>query len=74
MSAVPESIPSCEARHRGVLLGAAVGDALGLPTEGLSPARLRRLYRGPWRHRLLWGRGMLSDDTEHVVFVAQSLR
>ncbi len=73
MSAVPESVPSYEARHRGVLLGAAVGDALGLPAEGLSPARLRHLYHGPWRHRLLWGRGMLSDDTEHVVFVAQSL-
>ncbi len=73
MSAVPETLPSNEARHRGVLLGAAVGDALGLPAEGLSPARLRRLYHGTWRHRLVWGRGMLSDDTDHVVFVAQSL-
>ena len=27
----------------------------------------------PWRHRLLFGRGMLSDDTEHSLFVAQSL-
>jgi ADP-ribosyl-[dinitrogen reductase] hydrolase len=28
---------------------------------------------GPWRHRLLFGRGMVSDDTEHTLFVAQSL-
>jgi ADP-ribosyl-[dinitrogen reductase] hydrolase len=28
---------------------------------------------GPWRHRLIFGRGMLSDDTEHTLFVAQTL-
>jgi ADP-ribosylglycohydrolase len=28
---------------------------------------------GPWRHRLVFGRGMMSDDTEHTFFVAQSL-
>ena len=27
----------------------------------------------PWRHRLLFGRGLVSDDTEHTFFVAQSL-
>src|SRR5271163_2525086 len=60
-------------RFAGILLGTAVGDALGLPAEGLSPARRRRLMPGPWRHRLLFGRGMVSDDTEHTLFVAQSL-
>ncbi len=60
-------------RLTGILLGTAVGDALGLPAEGLSPARRRRLLPGPWRHRLILGRGMLSDDTEHALFVAQSL-
>lgn len=60
-------------RLAGILLGAAVGDALGLPAEGLSPRRRRRLFPGPWRHRFLLGRGMLSDDTEHALFVAQSL-
>jgi ADP-ribosylglycohydrolase len=29
----------------GCLLGTAVGDALGLPYEGLSPQRQRRIYR-----------------------------
>src|SRR5262245_13547063 len=58
----------------GVLLGTAVGDALGLPREGLSPRRAPRLYGAPpLRHRFLFGRGMTSDDTEHTCLVAQAL-
>src|SRR5262245_19305467 len=58
----------------GVVLGTAVGDALGLPREGLSPRRARRLYGGPpLRHRFLLGRGMTSDDTEHTCLLAQAL-
>lgn len=60
-------------RFRGLLLGIAVGDALGLPAEGLPPQRARRLFGTSWRHRLIFGRGMISDDTEHVLFVSQSL-
>jgi ADP-ribosyl-[dinitrogen reductase] hydrolase len=60
-------------RLAGILLGTALGDALGLPAEGLSPQRRRRYLLGPWRHRLIFGRGMISDDTEHALFVAQSL-
>lgn len=56
-----------------VLLGTAVGDSLGLPAEGLSPRRIARWWPGPWKQRFLLGRGMVSDDTEHSVFVAQSL-
>jgi len=57
----------------GCLLGTAVGDALGLPAEGIGPARIARLWRGPWRHRLVFGRGMVSDDTEHSFFVTQAM-
>lgn len=58
----------------GLLLGAAVGDAIGLPFEGLSPRRVARRLRGrALDHRLLLGRGMTSDDTEHACLVAQSL-
>src|SRR5437867_2525490 len=57
----------------GVLLGMAVGDALGLPAENLSPRRIRRLWRGEWRHRFVFGHGMFSDDTEHILFVSQTL-
>ena len=60
-------------RFTGLLLGGAVGDALGLPAEGLSPKRKRALFGRGWRHRFVWGRGMLSDDTEHTFFVAQAL-
>lgn len=60
-------------RLAGILLGTAVGDALGLPAEGMRPSRRRRIWPGPWRHRFFFGRGMISDDTEHAFFVAQSL-
>jgi ADP-ribosylglycohydrolase len=57
----------------GVLLGTAVGDALGLPAENLSPERIRRRWGGDWRMRLIFSRGMISDDTEHTLMVAQAL-
>ncbi len=60
-------------RFRGVILGTAVGDALGLPAEGISRQRGKKLFGGRWRHRLVMNRGMVSDDTDHTVFVAQSL-
>jgi ADP-ribosylglycohydrolase len=62
-----------ENRLAGLLLGTAVGDALGLPAEGLSPTRIQRRWKGEWRMSLLFGRGMVSDDTDHVFLVAQSL-
>ena len=57
----------------GCLLGTAVGDALGLPYEGLSPKRQRRLFPQVAQHHLIFGKGMVSDDTEHTCMVAQSL-
>lgn len=58
----------------GVLLGTAVGDALGLVREGLSPRRAQRLYGDPpFRHHFLFGRGMVSDDTEHTYLVSRAL-
>jgi ADP-ribosyl-[dinitrogen reductase] hydrolase len=54
----------------GCLLGTAVGDALGLPAEGLSPKQQRRLFGQLETHRLLFGRGMISDDTEHTFLTA----
>ena len=57
----------------GCLLGTAVGDALGLPYEGLSARRARKLFPDTTRHHLLFGRGMVSDDTEHACFTAQAI-
>jgi ADP-ribosylglycohydrolase len=62
-----------EDRIAGVLLGGAVGDALGLPMEGLSRRRARRRFTGPLRHRFLFGRGMCSDDTEHACMTAAAI-
>jgi ADP-ribosylglycohydrolase len=57
----------------GSILGTAVGDAMGLPYEALSKRRGVRLLGEPDRHRFLFGRGMVSDDTEHTCMVAQAL-
>ena len=67
----PEQVPA--EVYAGVLLGTAVGDALGLPAEGLSPRRIRQRWNGDWRMRLVAGRGLISDDTEHTLMVAQAL-
>ncbi|HZT40687.1 MAG TPA: ADP-ribosylglycohydrolase family protein [Chthonomonadaceae bacterium] len=57
----------------GCLLGTAVGDAIGLSYEGLTPRRQQRLFPDLERYHLLFGRGMVSDDTEHTCMVAQAL-
>lgn len=60
----------------GALLGCAVGDALGLPMEGLSAKRIQKFHPGPddlTRYHFIAGRGMISDDTEHTIAVARSL-
>ncbi|MGB0716010.1 MAG: ADP-ribosylglycohydrolase family protein [Phycisphaerae bacterium] len=59
---------------KGCLVGTAVGDAIGLPREGLSRRRAERMFgNGPLQHAMLLGRGLCSDDTEHTVMVAQAL-
>jgi ADP-ribosyl-[dinitrogen reductase] hydrolase len=57
----------------GCILGTAVGDAMGLPFEGLPPGRQKRLFPQIGGHRFLFGKGMFSDDTEHTCMVAQAL-
>ena len=57
----------------GCILGTAVGDPLGLAYEGMSPNRARILLGSPDRYRFVFGRGMISDDTEHACMVSQSL-
>jgi len=57
----------------GCLLGTAVGDALGLPYEGIGPRRAARLFPDTGRYHFFFGKGMVSDDTEHACFTAQAL-
>lgn len=61
------------AQLHACLLGGAVGDSLGLPFEALSARRAQHWARGPLRQRFFLGRGMVSDDTDHTIFVAQAL-
>src|SRR6266542_784346 len=70
--AQPSKIDSPD-RFKGLLIGTAVGDALGLPAEGLSARRISKLFKGRWHHRFIFHNGMVSDDTEHTIFVAGCL-
>jgi ADP-ribosylglycohydrolase len=60
-------------RYVGCLIGTAVGDSLLLPAEGLSRSTVARRFPGPLRQRLVFGRGMVSDDTEHAFLTTQAL-
>lgn len=57
----------------GCLIGTAIGDALGLPYEGMTAERASRMLGTPDKFRFLFGYGMMSDDTEHSCMVAESL-
>ncbi len=57
----------------GALLGAAVGDALGLPAEGMRAASIARRFEPLDRYRLLGRRGFVSDDTEQSMLIARAL-
>ncbi|MEQ8819231.1 MAG: ADP-ribosylglycohydrolase family protein [Sumerlaeia bacterium] len=60
-------------RLTGALLGQLVGDCIGLPREGLSPRRAAKLFGPEPRLTFVFGRGMMSDDTEHACLVGQAL-
>ena len=57
----------------GCLLGAAVGDARGLPWEGMSRRRQKRMRQFVGDAELAMGRNMCSDDTDHACMVAQAI-
>jgi ADP-ribosyl-[dinitrogen reductase] hydrolase len=57
----------------GCILGTAVGDALGLPCEGLSKNRQKKWFPSLDGYHLLFGKGLCSDDTEHTCLIAQSI-
>ncbi|MGJ8725991.1 MAG: ADP-ribosylglycohydrolase family protein [Roseibacillus sp.] len=61
-------------RIHGLLIGTAIGDSVGLPAEGLSPASIaKRGWAPDWQHHLLFAKGLWSDDTEHTLILAQAL-
>ncbi len=60
-------------RYIGCLIGTAIGDSLLLPAEGLSRQRIARRFGDRLEQGLVFGRGMVSDDTDHTFFVARCL-
>ncbi|MCC5823378.1 MAG: ADP-ribosylglycohydrolase family protein [Phycisphaerales bacterium] len=64
-----------ENKVRAFLLGTMVGDAVGLPFEGMSRSRVAAvLGNKPLGHRLVFGRGMVSDDSEHAMLTVAAWR
>lgn len=63
--------PTAEARARGVLVGAALGDAFGSPLEGAGRAGLSRTVRRRAYEPVAWG---YTDDAMMVIAVAESIR
>lgn len=58
---------------RGCIIGTAVGDAMGLPFEGIPKKRQRKLTGELKGHHFFFNRGMISDDTEHACMTCQAL-
>ena len=63
---------------RGALLGTAVGDALGMPIEGLSHQNVRTYYKGIKEYRTDDQRGDLAagqwtDDTQMTFAIARAM-
>ena len=57
----------------GSITGLMVGDALGLPYEGLSSRRIKERLPKEIRHAFILRKGMVSDDSEHTFLVARAL-
>lgn len=63
-------------RARGVMLGLAVGDALGAALEWTHPAQITARYGGPLRDMVasrMWALGEWTDDTAMAIALAESL-
>ncbi|MEW5819187.1 MAG: ADP-ribosylglycohydrolase family protein [Cyanobacteriota bacterium] len=64
---------SKEEEIKGCLLGTAVGDAVGLPLEGVSRNRQKKLFPDLEFYNFFFQKGMFSDDTEHICMTAEAL-
>ncbi len=60
-----------KSKFRGVLIGTAVGDALGAPMEGWSFEKAQSAYSDTAGWKMFHGR--YTDDTEMMIGVAESL-
>ena len=72
------TIDNQEKQYIGLLIGTAIGDAVGLPREGLAPKRAQKLFGNKIQHSFfvlpyIKRLGICSDDTDHLVLTAFSL-
>lgn len=61
-----------ESRFQGILLGGAIGDALGAPVEFMKAHQIRDMY-GPYGVRWDGFRGQITDDTQMTLFSAEAI-
>lgn len=62
------------ASYNALLTATAAGDSLGLPYEGISGPRVRKLVGERLVQKFLpLGFGMISDDTEHALITGRAL-
>lgn len=68
---------STHLRHdaiHGLMIGVAIGDAIGLPREGLERRTALKMFGRPkFAFRLFPGVGFYSDDTQLMLMAAQSI-
>ncbi len=57
----------------GALFGCMTGDSIGLPYEGISFKRQSKLFKNIAKHNFFMGKGVISDDTEHLLLTAYAL-
>lgn len=57
----------------GLLWGAAIGDALGLPYEGLTKKQINTIFKDLSKFNLIFGKGVVSDDTDHMLLTLLAL-
>jgi ADP-ribosyl-[dinitrogen reductase] hydrolase len=69
----PEGIAATPQHIRAGILAYAAGDALGVPWEGRTPAKVRWEALEALPPRGDWPRGATSDDTEQLLLVAEYL-
>ncbi len=63
-------------RHRGCILGLAIGDALGMPTEFLTLEDIRRRFGPQGVHGFeagQWRAGCFTDDTQMTLALAEAI-
>lgn len=57
----------------GAIIGCKVGDSMGLLYEGIKPKRQKGMYPKIENQGFLFGKGLISDDTEHLIFTSYAL-